>query len=208
MRYYPINIALSGQSVVVIGGGRIARNKIRPLLACGAVVTVIAPELDKILECAARRGRLKYVRKKYQSGDLLHARLVIAATNEPEVQKKVAQEAKQRRILLNVVDQPSLCDFTLPARVACGDFLVTISTGGEAPALAKKVRQDLEKHFAGYGRLVKVLGNIRRKCHDMPFQQRARNFRKLLDSPLLTMLKRGDKKAVDRLVKKYFGRKV
>lgn len=158
MRYYPINLDVAGRPVVVIGGGKVAWRKVRPLLAAGASVTVVAPDLVRGLLALRRKRKVCCKQRCYRDGDLKGAFLAVAATSDPEVHRGIRAEATRGGILLNVVDCPKICDFTLPSRVARGDFLLTISTGGQAPALSKRVRKRLERQFGPeYGRLVKVM---------------------------------------------------
>ncbi|MBF0491550.1 MAG: bifunctional precorrin-2 dehydrogenase/sirohydrochlorin ferrochelatase [Deltaproteobacteria bacterium] len=162
MNYYPLNLKIQNKSVVVVGGGSVALQKILGLLGAGAIIEIISPLLHKDLLCLVSEGRIQWQQRKYKKGDLKSAFLAFAATNNREVNQKILEEAQQRKILLNAVDQPELCDFIIPARVSRGEFLLTVSTGGEAPFLSKRLRKQLEKSFGlEYGLLSRKIKKIR-----------------------------------------------
>ncbi len=147
---------------MVIGGGHVAERKVKGLLAHGAKVLVISPELTPELERLAQEDVLEVRRKAYENGDLSGAFLVIAATDDPIVQGAVFEEAEADNILLNVADVPKWCNFILPATTRQGDLAISISTAGKSPALASKLRQDFDRQFgAEFSVLVNILGNLR-----------------------------------------------
>jgi len=162
MSYYPVCLDLDGRLCVVVGGGKVAERKVRGLLACRAQVKVISPDLTDELSSMHGAGMLKWVERPYQKGDLAHAFLVIAATDDELAQQQVQEEAAEHNKLLNVVDVPSRCNFILPATVRRGDLTLAIATGGKSPALAKKLRKELEKRIGPeYTVLVNILGAFR-----------------------------------------------
>ena len=162
MSYYPICLDITGRHCIVIGGGRVAARKAQGLLAHGARVTVISPDLDAELMVLEQDGRLAWRARPYQAGDLADAFLVIAATDDAEVQERIHAEAEANNVLLNVADVPKWCNFILPATVRRGDFCLSVSTGGKSPALAKQLRQELEQQFGEeYATLLTVLGALR-----------------------------------------------
>jgi len=162
MDYFPVCLDIRGRFCVVIGGGRVAERKVGGLLACGAKVTVVSPELTAGLQVLVSDGQLIWVDRAYREGDLASAFLVIAATDDTLVQAKVHAEAEKHNLLLNVADVPKWCNFILPATVRQGDLTVSVSTGGKSPALARQLREELEKHFGPeYGVLLKILGELR-----------------------------------------------
>jgi precorrin-2 dehydrogenase/sirohydrochlorin ferrochelatase len=158
MNYYPAFLNLKGKKAVVVGGGRIAERKVLTLLKAGANVTVISPRLTEKLAKQKETGRMRHISRAYRPGDLKDGFLVIAATDSPEVNSKVAVEAPG---LLNVVDVPLECNFIAPSIVERGPLVFAISTGGTSPAFAKAVRKELEKSygpvFTGYLTFVKTL---------------------------------------------------
>ncbi|MBU0484248.1 MAG: bifunctional precorrin-2 dehydrogenase/sirohydrochlorin ferrochelatase [Proteobacteria bacterium] len=164
MEYFPVNLKISGRHCVVIGGGRVAERKAKALLSCGGLITVISPELTSELAALHRAGSLRWIDRHYRSGDLRQAFLVIAATDDPEAQRIIAAEADEYNILLNVADVPKWCNFILPATVSRGDLTVSVSTGGKSPALARKLRRQLELQFGPeYEVLLIILGEVRTK---------------------------------------------
>lgn len=167
MSYYPVSLNLEGRSCVVVGGGKVAERKAKGLLACGAVVRVVSPELTKPLATLCKEKVLIWTKRKYREGDLAKAFLVIAATDDLEVQRRTYEEAERRGILINVADVPQKCNFILPATVRRGDFTISVSTAGKSPALAKYLRRELEKRFGPeYKILIDILGVLRRGVLD------------------------------------------
>jgi uroporphyrin-III C-methyltransferase/precorrin-2 dehydrogenase/sirohydrochlorin ferrochelatase len=161
---YPISLELEGRPCVVIGGGEVAEHKARALLAAGAKVAVIAAEFTEGLEAVGSRGRVELVRRSYSRGDLEDAFLAIAATDDKAVNAKIFQEAEERGVLLNAVDDIEHCHFAVPSIVRRADFVLAISTGGKAPALSKRLRMELSEQFGPeYGTLVDLLGEVRDK---------------------------------------------
>lgn len=162
MSFYPVCLDIEGKLCVVVGGGRVAERKVLGLLACDAQVSVISPELTEKLSNLYDAGSILWIGRGYRPGDLKQAFLVIAATNEEETQKQVYDEAAAHNLLLNVADVPQRCNFILPATVRQGDLVISISTAGKSPALARKLRMELEKRYgAEYKILVNILGAIR-----------------------------------------------
>ncbi|MBI4216967.1 MAG: bifunctional precorrin-2 dehydrogenase/sirohydrochlorin ferrochelatase [Chloroflexi bacterium] len=162
MPYYPAFLDLQGRRGIVVGGGVVAERKARSLLEAGALVTVIAPKLCPGLQRLARDGGIVAHQREYRPGDLQGAFLVMAATDEPTVNEAVSQEAQEQGILANVADNPRLCSFIVPSVVRRGDLLVAISTGGRSPALAKRLRVELEARFpAGYEHLLALISAVR-----------------------------------------------
>ncbi len=162
MSFYPVCIDLEGKECVVVGGGRVAQRKVLGLLSCGARVTVISPVLTDELTVRRAKGEITWKNRKYRSGDLKVAFLVIAATDDKETQEQVHREATERNLLLNVADVPRRCNFILPATARQGDLAISVSTAGKSPALARKLRVELEKRYGvEYRAVVDILGAIR-----------------------------------------------
>jgi siroheme synthase-like protein len=140
---YPIFLDLSGRRCVVVGGGEVANRKARKLLQARARVVVISPEIGAELESVA----VEVHRRPYRAGDLEGAFLAFAATGSREVNAAVAREARERGIQVNVADRPSDGDFALPSTLRRGRLQVAVSTGGASPALARKIKDELERVF-------------------------------------------------------------
>lgn len=162
MMLYPVNLQIAGKPCLVIGGGKVGLRKIRTLLACGALVTVISPEVVEGIGVLAIEGTITLHRRSYRAGDLDGAFLVFAVTDNRLIQDQVAEEALARGVLLNIGDNPKRCDFHVPAQIRRGELLLTVSTGGASPALAKLIREQLEEQLSGeYGKVISLFGRIR-----------------------------------------------
>lgn len=140
---FPICLRLEGRRVLVVGGGAVAEQKIAGLLASGAVVRVIAPDVTTSLDALAAAGKLELLLRPFQRGDVDGYRLVFSAVDDARATQAVAAEARRVDAWLNAADEPAYCDFTLPSVGRHGLFTVAVSTGGAAPAVAAKVRRRL-----------------------------------------------------------------
>jgi precorrin-2 dehydrogenase/sirohydrochlorin ferrochelatase len=191
-RYYPALLDLEGKRCVVVGGGEIAERKVQSLLECGAQIVVIAPQTTQAIGDLARQGRVELSPKSYTRGDLAGALLVIAAAT-PDVNARVAREARQRRILVNVVDDPEHCDFIVPAVARRGPVLVAISSHGSSPALARRLRQLIEGCVGPeYGELAELMGRLRPEVMTIANEdERRRIWEAILDSRALELLRQG-----------------
>jgi len=144
---YPVMLRLAGWPCTVVGGGRVAERKVRRLLQSAAAVTVIAPELTTMLYAWAQAEKIHWQQQAYTPGCLAGARLVFCATDDTACQQAVAAEARAQGALLNDAALPTQSDFTVPASVARGALLLTVSTGGGSPELARQIRQELEQFY-------------------------------------------------------------
>ena len=147
MTLFPMFVKLEGKLVVVVGGGAIAEGKIESLLAAGARIRLIAPQIRPQIAEWVRFGKIDWLPKEFAAGDLEGATLVIAATSAPGVNKAVFEEAESRGILCNAVDDVANCHFYYGAIVQRGDLQIAISTNGKSPALAQRVRKELEEVY-------------------------------------------------------------
>ncbi len=156
-------LRLAGRRAVVVGGGEMALEKVDGLLACDAAVTVIAPSVVAELAEYASEGSIRWEERAYAgASDLERALLVIAATDEAELGIAVAADAERRQMLVNVVDVPALCNFILPAIVRSGPLAIAISTAGASPALAKRMKREIQATFGEpYARLAVLLSDAR-----------------------------------------------
>ncbi|WP_169713619.1 precorrin-2 dehydrogenase/sirohydrochlorin ferrochelatase family protein [Paludifilum halophilum] len=146
MSQIPLMVDLSGQRAVVVGGGTVAARKVSALLEAGASITVIAPEASAFLREQAEQGMIDWCRKLFDPGDLNEAWVVVAATDSPEVNRRVAA-CVQPRQLVTVVDQPRFGNFHIPARLRRGRLVLAVSTMGASPVLAKKIRDELSERY-------------------------------------------------------------
>jgi precorrin-2 dehydrogenase/sirohydrochlorin ferrochelatase len=158
-RYYPVYVDIRDKKCVVIGGGDVAYRKAVSLREAGAQVVVISPELTE--EFLKEEGFI-ILRQEYEQKCLEGAMLVIAATSEQEVNRRVWEEACRHGLLVNVVDQPELCNFIVPSVVNRGELQISISTGGASPAFARMMRRELEGYFGPeYGDFIEILAALR-----------------------------------------------
>lgn len=192
---YPVNIYLEGQSCVVVGAGPVAAGKIENLLACGAVVTVIAPKACGAVEGWEAQGRLTWKRKTYEASDLEGAFLVVTATDDPATNHQVYLDGEEARVLVNSADDPENCRFTLPSVVRRGDLTIAISTKGRSPALAKHMRKLIgEAVPAEYEQVLEVLAAVRDELRSrhIPTEPLGRLWaRPLDDDSLLALVREG-----------------
>ena len=159
---FPIFLKLGGRRCLVVGAGKVAEGKIRGLIEARASIEVVAPEAVWQLKKWAWEGVIGWKARVFQPSDLDQVSLVIAATSVPEVNREVFKQARLRNVLCNAVDDPENCDFYYPAVVNRGDLQIAISTGGRSPALAQRLRQELEEQFgAEYESWVAELGKAR-----------------------------------------------
>jgi precorrin-2 dehydrogenase/sirohydrochlorin ferrochelatase len=157
-------VKLDGRPVLVVGAGRVGEPKIRGLLPTGAKIRVVAQEASEVVRQWARSGEIALEERGFVLSDLDNVLLVVVATSSRDLNELVFTEAQSRRIFCNVVDVPEQCDFYYPAVVRRGDLQIAISTSGQSPSLAQRLRQQLERQFGpGYARWVTELGDTRRK---------------------------------------------
>lgn len=208
MRYYPINLDLQKRTCLVVGGGRVAERKVETLLSCGAKVKVVSPELAPHLRGRLEKGEIVYEARGYRSGDLEGIFLVIACTDDPAVNAGISREARQGNTLCNVVDKPDLCNFTVPSMVARGDLLITISTAGKSPALAKRLRRELEGRYGEeYAHLLRIMGAVRSRvlAGGRPQPENEALFQRLVDSDLLDWIRAKDRERIGRFLQEVLG---
>jgi len=205
---YPIILNLSGRRAVVVGGGEVALRKARALADAGAEVRVVAP---KLLPEFAEDGRFECLAERYQKRHLKGALVAVAATDDEAVNRQVAEDARAAGVLVNVVDRPELCDFIVPAQVRRGDLLIAISTGGAAPALAKRLRERLEKEFGPeYATLLEALREVREdmKQRNIPADLRRRIFERLAEDDIVAAARQGTdalRQAIERAMNEVRG---
>lgn len=197
---YPIVLTQLDQArCIVVGGGTVAERKIAALLDSAASVTVISPDLTARVQTWVDAGRLEHIGRRYSSGDLDGAGLVIAATDDPIVNDDIAQAARRAGILVNVVDNPSAGDFHTVASIRQGDLLITVSTGGDSPVLAALLRRHIEALVGPeYAELLEILSAARAGAlNDLPASVRRRVTQELASDQVLEWLRAGKRDRVD-----------
>lgn len=161
-RYYPIFLNIRGKRCVVVGGGAVALRKVKALLEHEASVKVISPELCPELSQLAKSRAIQVLQRNYNGRDLQGVFIAIAATDDGEINNKVAEEARAKGVLVNVVDDSEHSDFIVPSQLRRGDITIAVSTAGKSPALARKIRTRLEKDFgAEYASLALLVDEVR-----------------------------------------------
>ena len=164
MSLFPIFLKLTARPCTVIGAGKLAESKIESLLAANARVTVIAPRANTRIASLAESGELSLHLREYEHGDLAHQFLAVAATDIPAVNRAVFAEAEATGVLINAVDDPPFCDFYFPSVVRRGDLQIAISTAGHSPALAQRLRKEINSLLPlDAGDWLAELGNLRRE---------------------------------------------
>ena len=172
MAKYPIFLEMSGRRVVVIGGGAVALRKAQGLLAVGARLVVVAEHVDDMLTALCARNDAKIIRSKYSKNYLSGAVLAVAATNNQQLNRRIYKDCQELEILCNVVDDPELCDFFVPAVVKRGDLQIAIGTEGYCPAYSGHLRKKLEHTFTDkHGEFLAGLETLRKRIiKDVPGQ--------------------------------------
>jgi precorrin-2 dehydrogenase/sirohydrochlorin ferrochelatase len=188
--YYPLFLDVAGRKVVIIGGGAVSARKAETMLRHGATVTIVAPEI------ASEISGAHLVRKSYEAADLENAFLVFAATNDPAINERVAADCRARNILVSVADAPARGDFIVPAIVESGPIRIAISTSGHSPALARRLKADLQP----FAELAEILGDLRadaiRSLADAkPF------FDSIIASDVIDLLRAGRREEADARVR-------
>ena len=206
MNPYPINLKLKGKQVVVVGGGKVAYRKLKRLLSTKAKIDLISPQLKSKTDQLIISNRINYKERKFLPHDIEDAFLVIAATDNKEVNHKIAQLASEKNILVNVVDNLELSTFTVPAKISQGDLLLTVATGGNLPALSRVIKERLISQFGTeFDLFLELMGQIRPLILNQieAEERRKKIFRDLADLELIDLLRKdwksGIKKLKDRL---------
>jgi len=190
-RYYPIFLNIRGKRCVVVGGGPVALRKVKALLEHEANVEVISPELCPELSQLAKSRAIQVLQKNYNGGDLQGAFIAIAATDDGEINNKVAEEARAKGVLVNVVDDSEHSDFIVPSQLRRGDITIAVSTAGKSPALARKIRTRLEKDFgAEYASLALLVDEVRSELKRQGIKINGYSWQEAIDLDVLIELLR------------------
>jgi precorrin-2 dehydrogenase/sirohydrochlorin ferrochelatase len=202
--FYPIYLNLTGKRVVVIGGGEVAERKIESLLAAGASITLISPDVTSRLHSLSQQSRIDLRQRPYASGDCEGADLVFSATDDGALSAALFRDAHTAGALVNTADQPALCDFIMPAVLRQGDITVAVSTGGKSPGLAARLRDKISQVIGPeYARLAELLARIRpeiqRRIPDV--EKRKALHHRILNSDIIERLKRNDSAGAERRLK-------
>jgi siroheme synthase-like protein len=207
--FYPAFIDLAGRRCLVVGGGPVGTEKAERLCDAGAEVRLVSPEITDRLAELVRVGAIgEFHQRGYDSSDLADCLLVIAATSDAAVNRQVWEDAEARRMLVNVVDVPPLCNFIVPSIMRHGELAVAVSTGGASPVLARAVRQRIEAEIGPeWGELVALLGATREELKQrfLTMPERAAAVERLLVTDILDRLADGDRDGACDLIAEYLG---
>jgi precorrin-2 dehydrogenase/sirohydrochlorin ferrochelatase len=192
MRYYPVFLDIAGRPAVIIGGGQVALRKVEGLLDAGAEVTVVSPTLHPGLEALVAAGRVRHVAREYSPGDLEGYLLAFVGTDDRSVNAAVAREGKQRGVWVNAVDDPANCDFIMPGIVRRGDIILAVSTSSGSPAMARKLREDLEQFLTEeYALMLGLAAQVRRELCDRGVMVEPDVWNAALDAEVKRLLSQG-----------------
>ncbi|RZB30442.1 MAG: precorrin-2 dehydrogenase / sirohydrochlorin ferrochelatase [Desulfobacteraceae bacterium Eth-SRB1] len=203
MRYYPVNLDILNRKCLIVGGGTVSTRKVITLLDCGAIVTIVSPDVsEKLLELAGN-GSITWEKRSYLTSDLDGMFLVIGATDDEELNRRISADAEKNNMLCNIADRPDVCNFILPAIVNRGDLVIAVSTSGKSPAFAKTLRKELEKQFGlEYAEFLRLMGAIRKKLLSEKHEPEAHKhlFEQLIKSDLVGMIKSNRKEEINFLL--------
>lgn len=202
-KYYPIYIDVEDRDVLIIGGGEVCARKAETMLRYGARVTIISIETTDEIRGWAEEGRVALQLKPYEEKDLEGRAIVIASTDDPCVNGRIARDCRRRRIPVNVVDVTHLCEFIVPAIIEKGSVQIAVSTGGKSPALARTLRETLEKTIGPeYSEVNDLLGTLRKGAKKtLPTDRdRKRFFDDIIAQDVLGMLREGRRREAYRLI--------
>lgn len=204
MPMFPAFIDIKGKKCVVIGGGTVAARKIETLLAFQPNITVISPEISEKLEKLHNENKIEVFKKEYSIEDIENAFMVIAATNNPEVNEKVCADAKDKAEFLNVIDSPENCNFIFPSVIARGELIIGISTSGSFPALSKRIREKLEEELSvNYTEYLDILKHYRNRSEQEIKDRGVRKelLGKILDEVLISDVEVGRSQLMHKIEK-------
>jgi precorrin-2 dehydrogenase/sirohydrochlorin ferrochelatase len=208
MRYYPVFLNVENRACLVVGAGEVGERKVKTLLDSGGSVAVVSPEVTPWLEEKIRHGEVELLGSHYRENQLQGQFLVIAATDDLDLNCRIARDAEQKNLLCNVVDYPQEGNFILPALVQRGSLTVAISTSGKSPALARQLRQDLQQRFGPeYADFLDLMGAVRSRLlgESQDSGTNKERFDRLVDSSLLEHVRQRDLEAVNRLLESVLG---
>ncbi len=209
MTYYPLFLDLTDRPCAVVGGGAVAERKVLSLVDAGASVTVISPKLAKGLLRLSEAGKLVHVKRRFKPGMLEGFFLVISASSSKAVNTLVSSEARRVGAIVNVADDPALCDFIVPSLVQRGELKIAVSTSAKCPALARELRIELEKNYGPeYAEYVEILGAIRNKLlkDKRKYDKKKRLLTELFVSGIPELLRSGSISELDKLLISILGR--
>ncbi len=208
MKYYPVNLDINNRNCLVVGGGRVGERKIETLLKCGAIVTVVSIDVTKRILSLSEKKAINLKQRPYRSSDIENMFLVIGATDDETLNRRIHTDAESINALCNIADRPRICNFILPSIVQRGDLVISISTSGKSPAFAKKLRKDLENEFGGeYAVFLQLMGAIRKKLLAEKHEPETHKpiFEKIIEENLVHMIAAEETEKIDALFEQVLG---
>ncbi len=208
MRYYPLYLDIQNRKCLVVGGGSVGTRKVMTLMDCGASVTVVSPDFTTQLFQLADTRAIKLKKRSYRSSDIDGIFLVIGATNNEELNRQISEDAQRLNKLCNIVDRPEACNFILPSFINRGDLIIAVSTSGKSPALAKKLRKDLENEFGQeYAEFLRLMGVIRQRLLSKNRDSKTHKylFEQLISRGLIEMIKNQNEEEINSLLFEILG---
>ena len=207
MKYFPLNIELNKKLILLVGGGEVAERKLDLLVKAKSQVIIMSPTFTDYLQTFSDRAELTFVDSEYKTSilDEYKFSFVIAATNNEDLNKKIAKDANEKNILVNVVDRPEICDFIFPSILERGPVTVSVSTGGASPVLARMLRTKLETSIpGGYGKLAKIVSDnrvvVRKKFKN--FKSNRIFWEEILNSKFVDLVLSGQEGAAEKFLEK------
>ncbi len=211
MKYYPVFLDLRERSCVVVGGGQVAERKTISLLEAGADVTVVSPDLTPKLRQLSSSGKITHRPKAYDEHDLTGAYLVIAATHSDDVNAAIGKICRKKHVLVNVAAPPNEGNFVVPSVVDRGALLIAVSTSGASPAMARKIRAELEERYGQeYEHFLAKMMQLRHLLieHVPDEESRRAVFQALADSDVLDLMKQGRMHEADERISQLSGLRI
>ena len=202
-KYYPVSLDITGKRCVIVGGGAVAERKAERLIECGAQVTIVSRTLTPLLEDRKRANAIEHIDVDYDKQALDGAFMVIGATDRDDVNARVSQDALSLGTLVNIVDDPDRCNFILPSLVQQGDLSIAVSTGGKSPALARKIKEDLQRQYGPeYKILLEIMGSLRKEILARGHASEANKavFAALVHSDMLQAIREGNRSQVKKII--------
>jgi len=208
MVYYPVFLNVANKRALVVGGGPVAQRKVETLLDYGISVSLVSRDLTSRLKKLVDEQTVHFAGTQFNERHLEGMFLVIAATDDAGLNRRVSVSAQARGLLVNAVDQPEDCTFIVPSIIRRGDLQVAISTSGKSPALARKIREEMELRFGEeYEKLLLIMGNIREMIltRGLPQEQNKRIFKQIIDSDMLEAIARKDRDRIRDILQSALG---
>jgi len=199
---------MHGRNALVVGGGPVGSRKAETLLRAGARVTLVSPQVTETIRSLADAGRLIWHARRYQSSDVAAMFLVFGATDDPDLNRRIEEDAARQHALCNFAGRPDRGHFILPSIIERGDLLVSISTSGKSPAVARRLRKDMEAYFGEeYAPFLQLMGAVRERLLEREHapDDHRKVFGQLIDGGLRALVKAGDREGINRLLQSVLG---